>query len=114
MVGAVKHPREGLSVEVLTPLLAVWGSGRVREWSEARADQYRLWLLLDQVSARFRGQITIYIVEPLSLQGIARVLRHRIGRFPTFLIGGQEKYTGWDHEEVSRLIARRLAEDETD
>lgn len=96
-------------MEVLTPLLAVWGPSRPREWSEARTDYYRLWRLLDAISDRFRGRVTVYIVDPVSLQGLFKITRHRIRRFPTFLIGGREKYTGWDLEELVQRIEARLA-----
>ena len=39
-----------------------------------------------------------------------RIARYRIRRFPTFLIGGRERYTGWDVDEVSRRIERRLVQ----
>jgi len=105
---AVHRSPDPLPVEVLTPLLAVWGPSRAREWSEARTDYYRLWVLLDALSERFRGRATLYIVDPVSLQGLFKITRHRIRRFPTFLIRGREKYTGWDLEELSRLIEQAL------
>ncbi len=95
-------------MEVLTPLLAVWGPSRPREWAEARSDYFRLWRLLDAISDRFRGRVTVYIVDPISLQGFFKITRHRIRRFPTFLIGGREKYTGWDLEDLTRRIEARL------
>ena len=96
-------------MEVLTPLLAVWGPPRLREWAEARSDYYRLWVLLDSISDRFRGRVTVYIVDPVSLQGLFKITRYRIRRFPTFLIGGREKYTGWDPEELAQRIDAWLA-----
>jgi len=107
----VGRPREPLAVEVLTPLLATWRATRVREWSQARGDYYRLWQLLDAIAERFRGRVTVYIVDPVSLPGVLRITRHRIRGFPTFVIGGREKYTGWDLEELARRIERRLAEE---
>ena len=53
-------------MEVLTPLLAVWGPSRPRAWSEARTDYYRLWLLLDAISERFHNRVTVYIVDLVS------------------------------------------------
>jgi hypothetical protein len=102
------HPAEPLAVEVLTPLLAVWGGPRARAWTEARTDYFRLWQLLDAVSNRFHSRITVYIVDPVSFQGLFKITRHRIRRFPTFLIGGREKYSGWDLDELSRRIEARL------
>ncbi|HEV8340317.1 MAG TPA: hypothetical protein VGR25_11780, partial [bacterium] len=67
-----------LSVEVLAPPLAAWTPGRVREWSQARQEYYRLLQLLDGLSERFRGRIVIYLVDPFSLQGLFKVARYRI------------------------------------
>ncbi len=98
---------EILSLEVLAPPLAAWTPGRVREWSQAREDYYRLLLLLDAISERFRGRIVVYLVDPFSLQGLFKVTRYRVRHFPTFLIGG-ERYTGWDADELTRRIEQRL------
>ncbi|MDR7428217.1 MAG: hypothetical protein QN152_13470 [Armatimonadota bacterium] len=111
MVRSVSRPREPLAVEVLTPLLGTWRGTRVREWSQARGDYYRLWQLLDAIGERFRGRVTVYIVDPVSLPGVLRITRHRIRGFPAFVIGGREKYTGWDLEELARRIERHLAAD---
>ena len=97
-----------LSIEVLAPPLAAWTPGRLREWSQAREEYYRLLQLLDGLSERFRGRITIYLMDPFSLQGFFKVARYRIRRFPTFLIG-RERYTGWDAEELGQRIERHLA-----
>ncbi len=99
---------EPLTVEVLTPLLAFGGPPRARQWSEARTDYYRLWQLLDDLADRFRGRVTVYIVDPLSLQGLFKITRHRVRRFPTFLIAGREKYTGWDLDDLGRRIEHWL------
>lgn len=101
-----------MPVEVLAPLLAPAGFGRMRRWAYAREEYYRLWLLLDAVAARFRDRIVLYIVDPLSPQWLLKVLRHRIRRFPTFLIDGRERFTGWDLEALAQRIEAALARGE--
>lgn len=103
-------PRKGdpLGIEVLAPPLAAWTPGRLREWTHAREDYYRLLQLLDGLSERFRGRVVIYLIDPFSLQGLFKMTRHRIRRFPTFLAGG-EKHTGWDADALGEWIERRLA-----
>ncbi len=95
-------------MEVLAPPLAAWTPGRLREWSQAREEYYRLLQLLDGLSERFRGRIVIYLVDPFSLQGLFKVARYRIRRFPTFVVGGRDRYTGWAVEEVADLIRKKL------
>lgn len=43
------------------------------------------------------------IVDPQSLGGFWKVLRHRIRRFPTFFVGGTEKVVGWDGDPDAAL-----------
>lgn len=99
---------EPLSIEVLAPPLAAWTPGRLREWTHTREDYYRLLQLLDALSERFRGRAVIYLVDPFSLQGLFKMTRYRIRRFPTFVIAGQ-RYTGWDADDLGRWIEQRLA-----
>ena len=108
MVGGVNTGHDPLDVEVLAPLRVAAGPVRPREWSQARTDYYRLLVLLDAISERFRGRVVLYITDPLSLAGLFKIARYRIRPFPTFLIAGRERYTGWDVDEVSRRIERRL------
>ncbi|MBI2115354.1 MAG: hypothetical protein HYT85_09765 [candidate division NC10 bacterium] len=52
------------------------------------------------------------IVDPQSLGGLWKVLRHRIRRFPTFFVDGGEKVVGWNGDPdgaVRRALARRAA-----
>lgn len=55
-------------------------------------------------------QVVIRIVDPQSLAGIWKVLRHRIRRYPTFLVDGAEKVVGWEggpDRALRRALARR-------
>lgn len=57
-------------------------------------------------------QVVIRIVDPQSLAGLWKVVRHRIRRFPTFLVDGAEKVVGWEGDPdgaVSRALTRRVA-----
>ena len=57
-------------------------------------------------------QVVVRIVDPQSLGGLWKVVRHRIRRFPTFLVDGAEKVVGWEGDPdgaVSRALARRAA-----
>ena len=101
---APKASGEPLTVEVVTPVLAARPRRQSREWSEARTEVFRLWALLDSLAGRFRGRATLYIVDPLSPQGLLRLLRHRIRHLPAFVIGGREVVTGWDLESIAARI----------
>jgi len=56
--------------------------------------------------------VVVRIVDPQSLSGLWKLLRHRIRRFPTFLVDGAEKVMGWKGDpdgSLSRALARRAA-----
>ncbi len=55
-------------------------------------------------------QVVVRILDPQSLAGFWKVLRHRIRRFPTFFVDGVEKVVGWEGDPdgaVGRALARR-------
>jgi hypothetical protein len=57
-------------------------------------------------------QIVIRILDPQSLFGFWRLLRHRIRRFPTFFVDGAERVVGWEGDPdaaVIRALGRRLS-----
>jgi hypothetical protein len=59
---------------------------------------------------RFGNRVAIRLVDPQSPAGIWKVLRHRIRRFPAFLVDGAERILGWEgnpEEAVNRAVARR-------
>lgn len=39
--------------------------------------------------------------------GLFKSLRYRVRRYPTFVINGQEKYTGWDRETPGVLLQKQ-------
>lgn len=58
------------------------------------------------------GQVVIRILDPQSLFGFWRLLRHRIRRFPTFFVDGAERVVGWDGDPdaaVARALSRRAS-----
>jgi hypothetical protein len=54
-------------------------------------------------------QVVARIVDPQSLGGFWKVVRHRIRRFPTFFVDGTEKVVGWEGDPdmaVRRALSR--------
>jgi hypothetical protein len=59
---------------------------------------------------RHGAHILIHLVDPQSLGGMWKVLRHRIRRYPTFFVDGTERIVGWDGDPdaaLARALARR-------
>lgn len=53
--------------------------------------------------ARYGSRVAILLVDPQSLGGMWKVLRHRIRRYPTFLIGPDERLVGWEADPDAAL-----------
>jgi hypothetical protein len=56
---------------------------------------------------RHGDRVVIRLVDPQSLGGMWKVLRHRIRRYPTFLLSTGERIVGWEAEPDAAL-ARAL------
>ncbi len=78
---------------------------------EMKADYLRLSEWVRTVLRTHGQRVQIRMVDPQSLFGFWRVLRHRIRRFPTFFVGG-ERITGWEGDPdaaIANSLARRDA-----
>ena len=64
----------------------------------------RLVTWLRDLSARYGEQLHIRIVDPQSVEGFFKSLRHRVRRYPTFIINRRAKYTGWEPAALERLL----------
>lgn len=56
----------------------------------------------------YRHRLLIKIIDVQSLLGIYKSLRHRIRHYPTFIIEGREIYTGWDKDQLEKLLDKQI------
>ncbi len=76
---------------------------------EIKAEFLRLSRWVRALQEHYRERIAIRLVDPQSLLGFWRVLRHRIRRYPTFLVEGTQ-VTGWEGDPdaaIAGALARR-------
>jgi len=71
------------------------------EWQEAFQ---RLSDVVMDLSDRYQDSILIQIWDPRSLQGLMKSVRYWVRRYPTFIVEGEKKVTGWDVEHLEQLI----------
>jgi len=57
-----------------------------------------------ELSQKYRENILIKVIDAQSLQGVVKSIRHRIFRYPTFIIDKKKKYTGKDKERLDALL----------
>ncbi len=71
------------------------------EWQK---DWRRLSALVFDLAARYGDSILIRVFDPRSLQGLLKSLRHGVRRYPTFVVAGREKVSGWDTTGLERAL----------
>lgn len=66
------------------------------------------WVL--ELSQRYGPEIQIRIIDPQSVPGFFKCLRHRVFEYPTFIVNGKRKYTGWDKQALDKLLEEILTD----
>ena len=83
----------------------------INEYPEdIKAEYVRLSAWVRKMREAYGQRMVVRIVDPQSLSGFWKVVRHRIRRFPTFFVGGREKVVGWEGDPdaaVRRALAAR-------
>jgi hypothetical protein len=71
------------------------------DWQEA-ADQLSR-LVLD-LQACYGRRVSIRLIDPRSLPGLISAIRHRVWRYPTFVVAGREKVMGLDRPRLEAAL----------
>jgi len=71
------------------------------EWKE---EFQRLSITIFTLADRFQDQVQIRIWDPHSLQGMLKSIRYGVRRYPTFIVNGHNKLTGWDSGLLEQQI----------
>jgi len=67
--------------------------------------------LADWVTAlgdRFGGRVTIRVHDPRSPRAMWKALRHGVHRYPSFVIDGQSRVTGWQREALEERVEQAI------
>ena len=70
-------------------------------------ESHRLAAWLEELSARYGPRLFIRVIDPQSLVGFFKSLRYWVRRYPTFIVNGREKYTGWDRDALEAILQRQ-------
>jgi hypothetical protein len=85
-------------------------SQRVRQEAMAgvpervRDESVRLSKMIGALATRHGAVLQIVLVDPRTLVGMLKAIRHWIRRYPAFIVSGRGKYVGWDLDAVERLL----------
>lgn len=72
-------------------------------------DHIRLSALVVELVKQYDNRIIIYVIDPQSAVGFYKSLRYWVRKYPTFIIDGQEKVTGWDQARLENALQVRLS-----
>ncbi len=75
--------------------------GYPEDWKEA-ADHLSKWI--GDISRLYRHRILIRVIDAQSPLGLWKQLRHRVFKFPAFIVNRKKAYIGWDHEKLECLL----------
>lgn len=118
-----------LSVQVISPVLTsfyhcmhceqLFNQAKIgQQVRQEELDQYpeyikqefeRLTEYLFDLAQRYGDQIDIRVIDPQSVEGFFKSLRHWVRKYPTFIVDGKEKITGWDVRALNETLQTRLA-----
>jgi hypothetical protein len=59
-----------------------------------------------ELTELYKHRLLIKLIDVQSLLGIYKSLRHWIRKYPTFIVEGQETYTGWDKRQLENLLVK--------
>jgi len=71
------------------------------EWKEAGA-YLSDWI--KQVSSLYKHRIRIRLIDAQSPLGLWKQIRHRVFRFPAFIVNKKWTYVGWDPKDLEALL----------
>jgi hypothetical protein len=71
------------------------------EWKE---EFQRLTNTIFALADHYQDQVQIRVWDPRSLQGMLKSIRYGVRRYPTFIVDGNTKVTGWDIDKLEQHI----------
>ena len=71
------------------------------EWQE---EFKHLSSIVISLSEQYPNEVQIRIWDPRSLQGMWKSIRYGIRRYPTYIVDGRSKFSGWDTAELEQHL----------
>lgn len=71
------------------------------DWQE---DVRRLANWVYELADRYGNRILIKVIDPQSPEGLLKGLRHRVRRYPTWIVNGKKRLVGWDRQALEAAL----------
>ena len=98
--------------EFITDQVGLKGKRDRQDLNEYPEDVKEDYLFLSQwvkeLSQRYREKILIKIIDAQSLEGLYKSVRHRVFRYPAFIIDRKKKYIGKGKFQLDTLLQEEL------
>lgn len=79
--------------------------GYPEDWKEA-VGYLTQWI--QEIAKLYRHRIRIRVIDAQSPLGFWKQIRHRVFRFPAFIVDRNRTYIGWDPPQLEALIDERI------
>ena len=61
-----------------------------------------------ELTRLYKHRLLIRLIDAQSFLGLYKSLRHRIRKYPTFIIERKETYAGWDKSQLECLLDKHI------
>ncbi len=75
---------------------------------EMLEDHVRLSDWVVELSQRYGDRILIKVIDPQSGLGFFKALRHWVRSYPTFIVNGRKRLTGWDKAALDAILQEEM------
>ena len=66
---------------------------------------------ISEISRLYRHRVRFQVIEAQSFLGLWKQVRHKVFKYPAFIVDGKKTYVGFDCEELAALIDERIKEE---
>ena len=115
-------------LEIVTQVITSYGQcrrcevvfdevGLNKKFHQKEADEYpqdlkeesaKLSDWIRELTRLYKHRLLIKLIDVQSLVGVYKSLRHRLRKYPAFIIEGKEVYTGWDKNQLESLLDKYM------
>ena len=74
--------------------------------SDLKEEYLKLSDWIRELTRIYKDGLIIKLIDAQSILGFYKSLRHWVRKYPTFIVEGQETYTGWDKKELETVLGR--------
>jgi histone acetyltransferase (RNA polymerase elongator complex component) len=117
-----------ISLEIVTPVMTTFDHCRhceiifeetgldkkfhqkeMNEYPQDLKEEYiKLSDWIHELGRLYKHRLLIKLIDAQSILGIYKSLRHRVRKYPAFIVGGKETYIGWDKNKLENLLDKHI------